>query len=138
MRVFIAGVMQGSRIDDKVSDQRYRETVARILRENLKDVEIIDPWALHPNSESYSVERARETFFGMNELAAQADAVVAYLPEASMGTAVEMWQAYSAGAKVYCVSPMTQNWVVKLLATEIFPNLEAFESFVSSGGLASA
>jgi hypothetical protein len=138
MRVFIAGVMQGSRTDDKVSDQRYRETVARILRENLGDVEIIDPWMLHPNSESYGVERARDTFLKMSALAAQADAVVAYLPEASMGTAVEMWQAYTGGVKVYCVSPMTQNWVVKLLSTEVFPHLEAFESFVRSGGLASA
>ncbi|NIO39681.1 MAG: hypothetical protein GTO41_05480 [Burkholderiales bacterium] len=138
MRVFIAGVMQGSRIDDKVSDQRYRETVARILRENLGDVDIIDPWALHPNSESYSLERARETFFSMNALAAQADAVVAYLPEASMGTAVEMWQAYSGGVKVYCISPMTQNWVVKLLSSRIFPTLEAFESFARNGGLAPA
>jgi hypothetical protein len=49
-----------------------------------------------------------------------------------------MWQAYSNGARVYCISPLAQNWVVKLLSSRLFPTLEAFEMFVRDGGLASA
>ena len=91
MRVFIAGIMQGSRTDDRVEDQGYRSRITQVLREHLAEVEIVDPWALHPDSEGYDVERARETFMNMCALAGQVDVLVAFLPEASMGTAVEMW-----------------------------------------------
>jgi hypothetical protein len=138
VRIFIAGVMQGSRIDDSVTDQGYREVITRILQDNLADAVVIDPWALHPSSEQYSIERARKTFMEMNALAGQADVLVAYVPEASMGTAVEMWEAYSNGAKVYCISPLGQNWVVKLLSSRLFATIEAFETFVRNGGFASA
>jgi hypothetical protein len=138
MRVFIAGVMQGSRTDDRVTDQGYRREITRILREHLNQVEVIDPWALHPESEGYGIERARETFMSLNVLAGQADVLVAYVPEASMGTAIEIWEAYRNEVKVFCISNMADNWVVKLLSSRVFPTLDAFEVFVSNGGLASA
>ena len=137
MRVFIAGVMQGSRSDERVTDQSYRGIITRILQENLETVEIIDPWALHPESEGYGADRALETFRGMNALAAQVDVLVAYLPEASMGTAIEVWEAYRAGANVFTISHMSHNWVIKLLSSRIFGTLEEFEAFVKEGGLAS-
>ncbi len=137
MRVFIAGVMQGSRTDERVTDQGYRQFVARVLREHLNGVDIIDPWALHPNSEGYDTHQAHVTFMHMNELAGQVDVLVAYVPEATMGTAIEMWQAYRAGAKVFTISTMADNWVVKLLSNRVFPSLEAFAAYVANGGLAS-
>ncbi len=137
MRVFIAGIMQGSRTDDRVTDQSYRQFITRVLRENLNPLQIIDPWALHPDSEAYDRERAYATFMQMNAEAGKADVLVAYLPQASMGTAIEMWEAHRAGARVYAISPMTENWVVKLLSTQVFPSLEAFEAFVVAGGLTS-
>ena len=135
MRVFVAGIMQGSRTDDRVTVQGYRQVITRILNENLDSPEIIDPWALHPGSEGYGVERARETFLGMIDLAGQVDVLVAYLPEASMGTAIELWEAYRNGAKILTISGMSANWVVKLLSSEVFSSLEAFEDFVANGGL---
>jgi hypothetical protein len=135
MRVFIAGVMQGSRTDDRVTDQDYRKIITRILRQHLEDVEIIDPWALHPDSEAYDTDRARETFLGMNALAGQMDVLVAFLPEASMGTAIEIWEAYRNGAQVFSISPMAENWVVKLLSSKVFRTLEDFETFVAGDGL---
>jgi hypothetical protein len=136
MRVFIAGVMQGSRTDDKVATQHYREEITEILHSNLDGVEIIDPWALHPNSEAYDADSARETFFAMTSLVGQADVLVAYLPEASMGTAVEMWEAHRHGVSVFTISGMSANWVIKLLSSRVFPSLEAFQHFVTDGGLA--
>jgi hypothetical protein len=135
MRVFIAGVMQGSRTDDRVSDQSYRAAITRILTERIDGVRIIDPWALHPDSEGYNVERAHETFLEMSALAGQADVVVAYLPEASMGTAIEIWEAYRNGATILTISGMSDNWVVKLLSTQVFPTIAAFEQFVAAGGV---
>jgi hypothetical protein len=135
MRVFIAGVMQGSRLDDQVTDQAYRATISRLLEEHVPGVRIVDPWALHPASESYGVDLARETFLEMSEVAGKVDVLVAYLPEASMGTAIEMWQAHRNGAQVLTISPMVANWVVKLLSSRVFPSLEAFGTFVEQGGL---
>lgn len=134
--MFIAGVMQGSRTDDKVQTQHYRELITEILQTNVDGVEIIDPWALHPNSETYDAESARETFFAMTSLAGQADALVAYLPEASMGTAVEMWEAHRQGVSVFTISGMSANWVINLLSSRVFPSLEAFQRFVAKGGFA--
>jgi hypothetical protein len=138
MRVFIAGVMQGSRLDDRVTDQAYRATISRLLEEHVPGVRIVDPWTLHPESESYGVERARKTFLEMSEVAGRADVLVAYLPEASMGTAIEMWEAHRNGAQVLTISPMAANWVVKLLSSRVFPSLEAFGAFVEQGGLRQA
>jgi hypothetical protein len=119
-----------------VSDQGYRQTISQILNEHVQGIQLVDPWALHPTSESYDNEKARETFLGMNALASQVDVLVAYVPEASMGTAIEIWEAYWGGAVVLTISPMVDNWVVKLLSTQVFPSIEAFETFVSEGGLA--
>ena len=67
--------------------------------------------------------------------AARADVLIAYLPEASMGTAVEMWEAHRAGKPVLTISPLAENWVVRFLSTRVFPSLVAFESFVAEGEL---
>ena len=59
-------------------------------------------------------------------MAATADVLVAYVPEASMGTAIEMWQAFKAGAHVFTISPLAENWVVKFLSQRVFATLDEF------------
>ncbi len=136
MKVFIAGIMQGSRLDDGVDDQSYRRRIAAVLKHHLPGVEIIDPWEIFPDSPGYTDEQGKRVFISMSEAAAQVDALVAYVPRASMGTAIEMWQAaYVGQAKVYCISPLATNWVVRFLSDKVFPSLEAFEEFVAKGGM---
>ncbi len=133
MRVFIAGIMQGSRLDKDVVSQSYRTTIAQAIRARIPDVEIIDPWSLHPQSPSYDDTQGKQVFLGFNQAAATADVLVAYVPEASMGTAIEIWQAFQAGARVYTISPMADNWVIKFLSNRVLPTLQDFNQFVSSG-----
>lgn len=135
MKVFIGGIMQGSRRDDDVDDQGYRQQISSALRRHVPGVEIVDPWELFPDSPGYTAERGQQVFISMCEAAAHVDALVAYVPTASMGTAIEMWQAYGAGTPVYCISPLTANWVVRFLSRQVFPSIEAFERFVAEGGL---
>jgi len=71
----------------------------------------------------------------MFELASQADLLVAYAPKASMGTAIEMWQAYGSSAPVITISPMAANWVVRYLSAAVLPDLAAFRSWLADGGL---
>ncbi len=138
MRVFIAGLMQGSRQDDDVHTQDYRRLITRALRARHPEAEILDPWELHPGALSYTPEQAKQTLLGEIELAGACDVLIAYLPEASMGSALEMWAAHQAGAPIFAITKMTRNWVVQSLSTQIHPTLEDFLEFVESGGFKKA
>ncbi|MCR4405981.1 MAG: hypothetical protein NUW24_03530 [Anaerolineae bacterium] len=135
MRIFIAGIMQGSREDKDICEQSYRRTITEAILARYPAVEIVDPFALHPDSVDYNLDDGRRTFFEMNVLAAEVDLLIAYAPEASMGTAIEMWQAYQAGVPVLTISPMAENWVVQFLSARVFPTMADFTDFVVAGGL---
>jgi hypothetical protein len=135
VRVFVGGVIQGSRQGRDINDQDYRHAIRRMLKARHPAVEIVDPVALFPNSPEYADDRARQVLFDMAEEAARADVVVAYLSEASMGTALEMVRAYDAGTPVVSISPMTHNWFIRFLSRRVFSTLEAFADWVAEGGL---
>ena len=135
MQIYIAGIMQGSREDDLVNTQDYRSVIAEALEKKYTNVSVIDPFALYPESINYDIEQARKTFEDEVALAVEADMLIAYLPEASMGTAIEIWEAYRAERIVFTISPLAENWVIKLLGTRNFVTLEEFETFVESGEL---
>ncbi len=134
MKVFLAGIMQGSLRGNGLHDQGYRDMIGTAVRQNLPGAEIIDPWALNPDSPSYEDERARQTFFHFCDQAGQVDLLIAFLPEASMGTAIEMWQAYRHGVPVITVSPM-DNWVVRFLSWRVCRSLGELEAVLQQESL---
>lgn len=133
LRVFIAGVMQGSRRENSINAQDYRWQIGHCLQTHLANVEIVDPLQLHPNSVEYDEAAARRTLIDMAKAAGGSDAVVAFVPEASMGTALEMWAAYENGRPIFTISPLIHNWVVKCLSARIFADVESFCAFVAAG-----
>ena len=135
-RFFLAGIIQGSIPDLAIHPQDYRKHIKAILRAHVPGAEVYCPVEHHPKSLEYDERRGREVYLGHVERAAASDVVIAFLPEASMGTAVEMWEAHKRGAIVLAVTPMHENWTIKFLSTAIFPSLDAFERFVTSGELA--
>lgn len=135
MKVFLGGIIQGSHAGTELHDQEYRDEIKRIIRARVPAASLICPVDRHPNSIAYGPDEARHTFFSMVAEAEKADVVIAYLPEASMGTAIEMWQAHRAGRPVIAITPMRHNWVVNLLSTIVFPTLGEFRAFVEQGGL---
>jgi hypothetical protein len=136
MRVFLAGVIQGSHRGLELHDQSYRQRLKQILAAQAPDATLTCPIELHPTAIDYGPEEQRRAFFGLVDTASQADILVAYLPEASLGTAIEMWEAHHHGRVVVVISPMRDNWVIILLAVAVVPSLEAFEAFVREGHLA--
>lgn len=132
MRVFIGGVMQASRVDNALEDQGYRNVLADALRLRWPDLEVIDPLAIHPNSVTYNDEAARETLFSLLELATGCDVLIAYVPQASMGTALEMYVAYQKRVPVITISPMAANWVVRGLSQRVFPDLASFMAYLQT------
>ena len=134
MKVFIAGIMQGSRMDRYIDDQDYRQIIAEALADHRTDVEVLDPNELHPNGVDYDDTTAKATLLEMANLASQADLLVAYVPKASMGTALEIWKAFEVNVPVVTISPMAANWVIKHLSSVVLPDLEAFREWVTGGG----
>ena len=133
MKAFIAGIMQGSRMDRYIDDQDYRRIIADALADHRIDVEVLDPNELHPNGVDYDDATAKATLLEMANLASEADLLVAYVPKASMGTALEMWKAFEANVPVITISPMAANWVIRHLSSVVLPDLEAFRGWVING-----
>jgi len=136
LRFFIAGIMQGSLAQSGLHPQEYRDEILEALRDCFPDAEIYDPLAAHRDSLRYDGKTGRQVFFGHNFQCRHVDVLVAYLPEASMGTAIEMWEAYRHGTVVVTISPMRKNWVVRFLSHIVFADLREFVEAARSGELA--
>jgi hypothetical protein len=136
MRFFLAGIMQGSHLAATLHNQDYRARITRLLADHFPGAEIYDPLADHADSLGYDDEQGRGVFFHHNHLCREVDVVLAFVPEASMGTAIEMWQAYQHGRAVIAVSPMKHNWAVKFLSHELYADLDELEAALTSGALA--
>jgi len=133
MHVFIAGVMQANRDDNKLESQNYRTRITNVLQEHVPNVQITDPWALHPNGVNYEPEQASRTFISMTKRAAEADVLLAYLPLPSMGTAMEMWEAYRAGAYIVAVSPFEHHWAIRFTSDEMLGDLDELIRAIENG-----
>jgi hypothetical protein len=131
MRVFLAGVMQASIPGKGIVDQSYRNAIGEALLAKWPDLDVVDPLVLHPNSVEYDDEAARTTLFALVTLATTCDLVVAYVPQASMGTALEMNAAYQVGIPVIAISPLRENWVIRAVSSRVFPDLDAFLRFIA-------
>ncbi len=136
MRFFIAGIMQGSHTAKAVHEQDYRRQVSELLATHFPDADVYDPRAKHHNSLEYADLTGSEVFFRHNAMCREVDALVAVLPAASMGTAVEMWEAYRSGAAVISISPMEHNWVIRFLSHAVYPSLETFTHALANGEVA--
>jgi hypothetical protein len=61
------------------------------------------------------------------------DVVLAYVPEASMGTAIEIWEAHRAGRTVITISPLKHNWAIKFCSDVVYADWDEFESALQLG-----
>ena len=61
--------------------------------------------------------------------------MIAYLPKMSMGTAMEMWEAYNAGIYIVAVTPYVHHWAIRFTANEILPDLETLLVVIENGRL---
>lgn len=137
LRFFIAGIIQGS-LPETVHPQDYRRKIADLLRAAFPGAGVFDPVEEYPDSLAYDDARASAAFFDLMDRAGQCDVLVAFVPEASMGTAIELWNAHHAGAYVVCVSALRRNWVVRYLTDMVVPDLDELEGVIADGTLEKA
>jgi hypothetical protein len=135
MRIFLAGIMQGSHVSAQLHSQEYRAHLKWLLGEHLPEAEVYDPQADHTNSLEYDDALGRQVFFHHNQLCREVDVVLAFVPLASMGTAIEMWEAHQAGKVVVAISPLAHNWAGRFLSHILYTDLAEFEAELTSGRL---
>lgn len=135
LRFFIAGIIQGS-LPDTCHPQDYRAEIGDMLRAAFPGAEVFDPVLEYPGSIGYDDAKASAAFFDLMDRAGQCDVLVAFVPEASMGTAIELWNSHHAGAYVVCVSGLTKNWVVRYLADMVLTDIDALREVIKNGALA--
>lgn len=137
LRFFVAGIIQGS-LPDATHPQDYRQEITDMLKSAFPGAEVFDPVEEYPESLAYDDARASAAFFDLMDRAGECDVLIAFVPEASMGTAIELWNAHHAGAFVVCVSALTMNWVVRYLTDLVVTDLEELEKRIINGDLAEA
>ena len=128
--------MQGSHTESRLHAQDYRQRLTRLLEAHFPEAEIYDPRANHSKSLGYDDGTGRSVFFHHNRMCREVDVLLAFVPEASMGTAIEMWEAHQHGAAVITISPLKHNWAVKFLSHAIYADVEGFEAALQSGEVA--
>ena len=134
-RFFIGGIIQGSKQDHSIHSQEYRKSIIAILSEAFPSAEIYCPVENHPDSAAYDDARANEVFMSHLEMVKKSDCLVVYLPEASLGSAIEMWEAYKNNRMIVTISVMAANWVVRILSDHICHDIRSFHDFVAHGKL---
>jgi len=135
MKIFLAGIIQGSIAEPSIHDQGWRDRIKGILARYLPEAEVYCHYSRHPHSITYDLPEIRSTIAEGNRQAREADVLVAYVPTASMGTAIEIYEAARHGRVVLTISPLSVNWVLRAYSDRIFDDIEAFEEFLRSGGL---
>lgn len=140
---FLSGVMQGAKADGEgvegTVNQDYRSQIKAAVLAADESAVIVEPWDLvgavcaelyppgTPQSAMFGDDgHVRRAFGVCVDAAAAADAVISYLPEASMGSAVELHAAHAAGRKILVVAPgsMRGNWVVRSYSDRVFASID--------------
>jgi len=135
MKIFIAGIMQGSKTGKGIQDQDYRRLIGNRIKDKFPEVEVLDPYSLFPDSVDYDDRKAKEVLFSLASEAGDSDLLISYLPEASLGTALEMIRAYDNGKPILCISPMEKNWFINSVSSKVFISLDEFFSWIDKQGL---
>lgn len=132
---FLAGIIQGSKQDLDAHDQSYRNEIKNIIVCHIPNSRIFCPVENHPESISYNDKAAKEIFLTHLKKVKESHCLVVYLPEASMGSSIEMWEAYHYNIPVVTITPMVINWVVRILSDKVVSNIQQFGQFAESGDL---
>ena len=135
MRIFLAGIMQGSLKSAEMHDQDYRLRLREAVPKHLPEYEIYDPLEFHTESIGYEDQKGRGVFLHHNKMCAEMDLLIASVPEASMGTAIEMWEAWRHDKLVISISPLKHNWAVKYLSHLLFEQESDFFKALQNGTL---
>ena len=126
----------GAKLPEKLEDlapQDYRRAIADVIRQSDPEAIILDPMevvkerAASLGKSLETLENVQETFTEVVELVKDCDVIVSNLPVASMGSAVELWEAHKAKLRIFTISPMKDNWTIRSVTHHNFTDLADFK-----------
>jgi len=150
-RYFLSGVMGGSgagtssELGLRMESQDYRSQIRSAILGADPNAVIIDPlqlgaeraaeWFTQDDPSPWQDDaHVRQMLSEVVAAAAASDVVISYLPSASMGSALELQAAHSAGKMVLAIAPnnMRSNWVVRSCSSMIFDSISEVASFLQA------
>ncbi len=129
-KIFLAGIIQGSSKDDSIHSQDYRREIISAVNGSFPNAVIFDPFEGHENSIEYDDELGKKTFLAAIDQIKNCDLMIAYLPHASLGTAIEIWECYKLGIPVWIITTMKANWVVRFCSEKVFENINTLGEYL--------
>ena len=155
MLFFIARPYRGAATDPSKGTpyEHEVERIKSVLRETFKYAVVFDAWDVYIRDRTHifsKIEepgrsRGKQVYRRGIEVAAAADAVIAYLPRRSMGSADEIAAASRNGKLVICISPpdpatgeRVKNWTVithTVYEDNIYESMDAFIEDVRKGAI---
>jgi hypothetical protein len=130
LKIFLAGVIQGSNQGKEIHSQDYRTEIKALVSAAYPQADIFDPFDGHEYSIDYDDEMGKQTFHRHLDEARSSDLLIAYLPHASLGTAIEIWESHLRGIPVWIISPMSTNWVVRFCSNKVFDDIASFANYL--------
>jgi nucleoside 2-deoxyribosyltransferase len=91
----------------------------------MPEAEVYDPYDGHETSVHYDTEKGESVFRASLEKIGECDLMIAFIPVASMGTAIEMWECRGMGIPIWSITEMQDNWVVRFCSEMIFSDIES-------------
>lgn len=131
-KIFLAGIIQGSFRDKSIHSQDYRGEIMAAIESAFPDAIVYNPLHGHENSVDYDDAKGKATFFNSLDEIKKCDLMIAYLPQASLGTAVEIWECYKLGIPVWTITSMKTNWVVRFCSEKIFDDIDSLARHLKS------
>jgi len=125
LRVYIAGPIQGDE-----SRQDYRSTLTKILLECGHTV--YDPWEVEGRKNLFAdvgYEVARNLMKKRLADVSSCEALLAYFPRDSVGTAIEAMHAQNLGKNVVVICPMKRPtpWIIGI-SRHFYRSIEEFQN----------
>ena len=133
--VFLAGVIQGSQAGTRIEEQDYRKRLQNIFEKVDPDLEVYCPFEHHSDSVEYDDQEGKKVFLKHLDMAKTARLLVCYLPTASLGTSIELWECNKSKVPIVAISPMAHNWVLRFFTGMVFPTMDDFERWLTPKNL---
>ncbi len=132
IKIFVSGIVHGSR-ENEVYPQCYRKRIVDVIEKSWQNAIISCPSIVHSKSSTETLTETVKAFEQQLSLLKKSDIVVAYIPEASMGAAIEIYNASLRGKYVVTITPLQTSRIIKIFSHDIYDSVDSFEQACEIG-----
>jgi hypothetical protein len=125
VNIYVTGILQGSK-DKAFFPQDYRKKLVEAIKKSWQTTTVYSPTINTDVENPESLKEAVKQFEQQLAILKKANIVVAYIPEAGMGCAIEIYNAAMRGKYVVTITPLKQNRVIRMFSHDIYDSIESF------------